>query len=439
MEMDKVIYVKFSKERKKEFQISTTIVEDKGHKKVIKKSLGKDAKTHVMDIYKHYKELTCIFKMEKKIRICDCNLLDNGSVSFPYLDGLSAEEWIGERIRLNKQREVYRFLEDYYEILKGLAVDKGFQQTKEFIDVFGKIGISEELEYCNIANIDLIFSNIIINNSIWNVIDYEWVFYFSVPIHFIFYRAIMSSLSISLLKEEKIKFIFNKFGISELEIEEYKKMEENFQKYTKNENGQLSELYHKLPITSININQIDINKMFHPFHCKVKNSEAEKEVISFRTIDSENKVSIDLKAYVQYNQIIISLTNSNSIVKIKEIEAWKEGMRQNIEVFSHNAQLNINNDYYFTDVHPYFVLSNNEYEKVSIDYWVIKDNEDLVQQVVYYITNENKRKRTVRDFLQNKNVLSKETIKKFRAWKNLVLMKKIQKDERNEIESKLER
>ena len=423
--MDKVIYAKFSRERKKEFQILTTIVEDKGYKKVIKKPLGKDAKSHVKDIYKHYNELTHMFKKEKKIRICDCYLLDDGSVSFPYLDGVSAEEWLGERIRLNELSYIYQFLEEYYEILKGLTVNNEFQQTKEYIDIFGETSISKELEYCNIANIDLIFSNIIINDARWNVIDYEWVFYFSVPIHFIFYRAIMSSLSISLLKEEEIKYIFSKFGISELEQKEYKKMEENFQKYTKNENEQLSELYHKLPITSVNINQIDINKMFHPFHCKVKNSQLEKEIMNFRTIYGENKVSIDLKDYAQYNQIIISLTNSNSIVEIKKIEAWKEGVGQNIEIFSHNAQLNIYNDYYFTDVHPYFVLMNNEYEKVSIEYWVIKDNEDLVQQVVYYIINEKhmnekymnekymnekymnekmisekKRKRRVRDFLK---------------------------------------
>ena len=346
--MDKVIYAKFSKERKKEFQLLTTIVEDRGYKKVIKKSFGKDATAHVSAMHKHCNELKCIFKKEKKIRICDCNLLDDGSVSFPYLEGLSAEEWIGKKIRLNKLKEVYQFLEEYYKLLKGLSKGKGFQQTKEYIKIFGERNLPEQLECCNIANIDLIFSNIIIVGSIWNVIDYEWIFYFPVPVHFIFYRAVKSSLSISLLKEEKVNYIFSKFGITELEQEEYKKMEESFQRYTKDGQEQLTELYKKFPVISANINNIDINKVYHPFQCKVKNSNVEKIVKNFKTMNRENKVFIDLKDYVQYNQIVISLSNPYSIVKIKAIEAWDGMDCHEIYVLSHNAELNILDDYYFT-------------------------------------------------------------------------------------------
>ncbi len=86
--------------------------------------------------------------------------------------------------------------------------------------LFGDIDFSQfdgELCFDNVSNVDLIFSNILYKDDNVYIIDYEWVFDFSILLDFVFFRAFFNTHG---LKEE------NYFSEEKLSI--YRKNEEQF-------------------------------------------------------------------------------------------------------------------------------------------------------------------------------------------------------------------
>lgn len=63
-------------------------------------------------------------------------------------------------------------------------------RTKEFCEVFGKYPGRTDYECVCPANVDLICSNIFMGESQNQIIDYEWMFDFPVPVNFIMWRLI---------------------------------------------------------------------------------------------------------------------------------------------------------------------------------------------------------------------------------------------------------
>ena len=72
-------------------------------------------------------------------------------------------------------------------------------------------------------------------------LDYEWVFLFPVPEHFVKYRILYYFYEqySSVMKQLSLDQILSAFGITPEMAEVYRKMEENFQNYVHGENQQL--------------------------------------------------------------------------------------------------------------------------------------------------------------------------------------------------------
>lgn len=195
------------------------VEEDNGVKKVIKKALSQKSKKHLSDIFDNYRKLNqelcgtvfCINKVkEEQYGLC-----------FEYVDGPSLESMINEVSEKQDLEEIIGLFNEYSDNIRALA-SEDFYITEEFTQFFGNFNVSKPLKSCKVTNIDMILSNIIVNER-WNVIDYEWVFQFPIPVNYILYRAIMYSNLIDKLT------IFNMLKISEDELLAYRKMENHFQ------------------------------------------------------------------------------------------------------------------------------------------------------------------------------------------------------------------
>lgn len=222
-----ILKTKYSIDRKKEFQIKTVIFQENGVKVVKKEAYSKDSIHHIRKINKNYE----LFK-GSKITLVEPTLKNN-SVIFPFVTGESIDSILIKHV-LNKDIEEFKKVLTWYKSFLTQEQQVPFYETKQFVEVFGSFPVLDGVASLKIANIDLNFDNLIIQDNIVTVIDYEWVFDFAVPLNYILYRAILSfeiKYHVYLKSLMSINDILEYLKIPKNEVEIYSEMEFSFISY----------------------------------------------------------------------------------------------------------------------------------------------------------------------------------------------------------------
>lgn len=240
--MKKVIYSKFSNERDKKFNIRTDILcDEEGNKYVVKAPTNVESQEHVANLLKIEQRL--YKKFEKSILMPNKAVKEGDGVQFEFLSGKVLSEILDECIKEKKHEEFFSLIGQYVLEIKKVYGNQKFQQSEDFVAVFGTIDLPDGLLGDSYIDIDIIFPNIIVENGKWNVIDYEWTFDFCIPVNFLIYRALRYYM---FLVEERREIlgddIYKKYDISEEEIEAYDKMEQRFQAYVFGKHESLVEI-----------------------------------------------------------------------------------------------------------------------------------------------------------------------------------------------------
>lgn len=189
--MKKLIYTKYANDRANAFAIRTDIVKDEAGTRFVRKCFWDEAgKAHVLGMYKNYEYLLNLYADYKMPVVpVACRKIDNG-VEFDFAQGKSLDSVLRGYIAEKQKEQLKEALEQYLELVAFDKVDVMFETSEEFEKVFGAIGKSWEQEKAvSYANIDMIPGNIIINDK-WNIIDYEWMFDFKIPLKFVQYRCL---------------------------------------------------------------------------------------------------------------------------------------------------------------------------------------------------------------------------------------------------------
>ncbi|MBF0298523.1 MAG: hypothetical protein HQK51_07365 [Oligoflexia bacterium] len=260
--MKKMLYSKYNRFRKESFQIQTLVYEKcpslavDGTEKVLekiveKRALSISAQKHIENIYKSYQFLKLNID-QNYLRLADLVSYDtdnNTAISFKYIEGTSFNTFLFKAF-LNKDKKLFfDLLDKYYSIL-----NTGFKNITININNI-KIAddesfLFENINHANFRNIqnnnikilektflDPVFDNIIVDNQgICFLIDYEWFLNSSLPLDFIFVRAIFSCF----YRKYNIYTIDNFISMEEI-LKHFKidgnfyneciKMENNFQKH----------------------------------------------------------------------------------------------------------------------------------------------------------------------------------------------------------------
>lgn len=117
---------------------------------IVKRALSESAVQHIKNMAENYELLSKRYK-GSKLKVCPCELSEDGySIYFPVIPGRRLEELLDEKV----------FAGD----------SEGF--AKLFYEFFERIRYGENE---SIADMDLIFSNILVDGDTWTIIDYEWV------------------------------------------------------------------------------------------------------------------------------------------------------------------------------------------------------------------------------------------------------------------------
>lgn len=237
-------YVRYSNDRKEEFQIKT-LQRGTGFGKIIEKHpLCEEAKSHIESTVKAYEKLTERYR-GSRIAVNESKLdrAPDGTpyITIKYLEGKTLEEILDERLEKNDLDGFHKLFEEY---LKRIS----WGEEKEIADydlIFGNILISQGNSRCDEKGNKSRKNDIdsYLNEEKWSVIDCEWTFDKAIETKEIAFRAVYCYL----LEDEKRNvlnpdLIFDKLEIGPTEAEQYRREEMKFQKYVTGKRLSMSEI-----------------------------------------------------------------------------------------------------------------------------------------------------------------------------------------------------
>lgn len=256
--MERTIYSKYSNERAKEFCIRTDIVTDGSEeRKVYKYALTREAKSHIRHMETAYERLSAAYD-GSKIRFCPATTqvhdenghwaawTENADVSdgacrsvSPFLKGTNLQDILEQMQKNGKTGEIEHILRLYIKRLTEGGKSRPFAVTPEFVRVFGENVPDGVYDSADVSDIDMIFSNIFVedgrdakDDGEWTVIDYEWTFDFPIPKAFLIYRAFYFAYHQIFCRYDKsLRDMLTLAGITLEEAKIFRKMEEKFQEY----------------------------------------------------------------------------------------------------------------------------------------------------------------------------------------------------------------
>ena len=158
--------------------------------------------------------------------------------------------------------ELKEAMEQVLEVREGYL--KPFKRTDEFIAVFGpcaaESGELEADEAFDASNVDCLFENIMVTEYGPCCLDYEWVFFFPIPVRFIRYRMLYYFYEQyrSLLGEATLPEFMVNFGIRPEMIPVFGEMEHHFQEFVHGENQKiyLTNYMHDVHIIPEDMNEV---------------------------------------------------------------------------------------------------------------------------------------------------------------------------------------
>jgi len=181
-----VIYAKMGMDRKPSFQIVTKIVkESNGDLKVIKSPMRVQSNKHIEKMYSYYLENNSLGKMKN----AKLDKRDN-SVEIEYIKGKTLEKILIDMLKVGQKEKFEHTIQSFYSELMQNVEDRDDYCNEKFQSVFGKSKLEISLNCKFRSNIDLIFSNIILKDEKYYIIDYEWIFDLWIPQEYVAWRSL---------------------------------------------------------------------------------------------------------------------------------------------------------------------------------------------------------------------------------------------------------
>ena len=117
-------------------------------------------------------------------------------MGFPFLTGQPLHDILEQAVGDKDEQKIESILREYVHRIMNSGGETPFRMTTAFAEVFGEVELAGDFSCAKASDIDMIFSNILVNNEYrseadaeWKVIDYEWTFDFPIPKVFLIYRA----------------------------------------------------------------------------------------------------------------------------------------------------------------------------------------------------------------------------------------------------------
>ena len=228
------VYVRYAADRSREFAVRTDMTDGR----VRKCPVYQEGNAHTEHIAKAYERLTEQYQ-ETGLRFNSCRIQkdETGTAAeLAFIHGEALQEMTEQAAAAGSMKKIFAVLNQLVQYIRNGKKNIPFQMTEDFKKVFGEISDVSVLEQsiCSeVSDIDLILPNILVtDDGAWNVIDYEWTFFFPIPQNFIIYRTLFFLNHENPQTEElSMENLLKTAGISAQEAEVYRQMEAGFQRY----------------------------------------------------------------------------------------------------------------------------------------------------------------------------------------------------------------
>lgn len=141
------VMIRYSNDREKAYRIKTEIMDTELGFFVRKSACAPEAVAHLHQMAENRKRL-CTQYDEEAFHFIECETFEEG-ISFPFVKGTPLSELFIKKLQSQNREELFGLFDEFLgRLCQGRAA--GF------------------------TNYDFIFSNILIDGDVWNVIDYEW-------------------------------------------------------------------------------------------------------------------------------------------------------------------------------------------------------------------------------------------------------------------------
>jgi hypothetical protein len=234
------IYAKYNRNRFPQYQIETSIVQDGPARYVVKRALSELSHGHIEAIHQGYRWMNDAI-LDGRIHQPGIIERSEHRIVFEFIEGKSLERLFFEAFLDRDKPQYLRCVDCYHDLLFGsLKTVSAFHLTPDS-EVFLK-GVdlnfieSEGVFFPN-AFLDLVMDNILItSDGKYYCIDYEWIIPASFPVAFVFYRSLANFYGFK-YREFDVERLFpfaelmNRYGISSSHLEQYAKIEENYQRH----------------------------------------------------------------------------------------------------------------------------------------------------------------------------------------------------------------
>lgn len=254
-----VVYTKYSDGRAPEFAIQTRVVrEDSGKSGLYKMAEYPQGEQHIQKTAQAKERLEKLWEKKGFFQVNQCRM-EGDRIYFDYLEGTTLEEELDRLLEQGEKERAEEKIKEMTEFIRKGADTEPFRMTPEFREVFGEAKGLEGESAVSTADVDLIFSNILLTgDGRRHVLDYEWTFFFLVPVEYMVYRALHYYIETSPKRKilnQDLKF-YERYGISHEKRNIYEEMERNFQKYIRGSYVPVGELYRSMGKPAIPLAEI---------------------------------------------------------------------------------------------------------------------------------------------------------------------------------------
>lgn len=388
----KKIYAKFTKERAWEFQIETAIYEkEDGEKVVEKRPLNPEAGKHLARMYDNYlffQDTGFYLECEKK----------EGSLWFPFVKGNSLYDDLLQAVEKKNRSRMEEILAEYAAVIQEAYKEREpFEQTPEFVRIFGEAEELRGLDAACKADIDFTMDNLIRTEEGIRLLDYEWIFDFPIPLKFLLFRGayaiwVKHSQTLKTMMDKKEFFHF--FDISSEERKCFRRMNDHFMEFVEGGENSYQKLLKNYQKPEVKLWKSEDEGQDHPvvyWRRDGQFSPERAEVFEYR--EQENiRIEAEVSHYAETDCIRIDPTNFSSMIRVKRLEVADEKYVRKLsqEEFYTNAMDTSDSDWIFLTDDPQIMIPIQEkctWQKVILEYQVIHTHLEHLEEVIRILRN----------------------------------------------------
>lgn len=434
---ERTVFTKYSSERRDEFSIRTYITETpSGERHVYKAALTPKANIHITDMSNRYGTFeTCYAHSKLRPNKCTALLRDNESeliagkpttararIELEYLDGVNLEKFLDTLQESRAYDRMLQMIQEYAAEVMKTACQLPFSTSAKFEAVFGKCGLADGGAAANPCNFDLIFSNIVLTGAdaehvTWNVLDYEWIFDFLIPVKFIIYRALFYYLEREevqkfkqYLAEQKIN-LFDRFEISEADLEIYSEMEHHFQLYIIGEKASLTLLKAIMPAATVSLERLVesgtyLRNLQTPkvYYSAGTDFEGSNQIMTLAEVDEMARVTVNIPLENRMRSIRIDPTEYPCVVQLRKLTLITEEGEQEIKRVLLNGYLISDTTFIYDTDDAQIIICNipRKAQSLQVEYEVTMFRQDFFSQIVEMLKQQRSLKQKEQESLKER-------------------------------------